>query len=400
MSVPLASTRGFSLRRRMLPALSCSLALLCGASTRGAAQAQTVLTNCTEAALRDAVAAGGRARFACSGTITLDGTILITTNVMLDANGFQVTVSGAGMVRVFQVQTNVTFTVNAITISHGRERAGGGLLNQGGMVNLLNTVLLSNSAYCNGGGILNDCGTVNATNCVFGGNRAGGGGCSAQGAAICSLGGTVNLDRCVFDENTATGVVGSPGISGQDGSGGAVYNLGTLRVFACTFVRNLAAGGRGPDPWGINGGGSGGDGSGGAICNAGALQIQSSTFASNSVAGGAGAYGGQGAGGIYPDGTIGQPGNPGGLVSEGFAVLEAWTWLTALVPTTRLPAGLAARAEQVAPGTEHRRARQARPPVTVWRSAACPAEWSTTCWLAMCPSTQAGEPATITLAPT
>ena len=42
MSVPLASTHGFSLRRRMLPALSCSLALLCGASTRGAAQAQTV----------------------------------------------------------------------------------------------------------------------------------------------------------------------------------------------------------------------------------------------------------------------------------------------------------------------------------------------------------------------
>ncbi len=317
MSVPLASTHGFSLRRRMLLALSCSLALLCGASTRGAAEAQTVLTNCTEGTLRDALAAGGRVSFGCSGTLTLGGTILITTNVALDATGFQVTVSGAAMVRLFQVQSNVTFTVNGVTISHGRERDGGGLLNQGGMINLVNTVLLSNSAYCSGGGVLNEGGTVNATNCLFRNNGAGGGACPAQGAAISSLGGTVNLDHCIFEGNTATGVTGSPGMCSQAGSGGAVYNLDTLNVSACTFVSNVATGGRGPDPWGIYWGGPGGDGTGGGICNAGVLQVQSSTFASNRVAGGAGAFGGQGAGGIYPDGTIGQPGNPGGEGGSG-----------------------------------------------------------------------------------
>ena len=55
-----------------------------------AAWAGGVVTNCTEADLRAAMAGGGMVTFACDGTITLASTITNVSNTTLDGSGRQV----------------------------------------------------------------------------------------------------------------------------------------------------------------------------------------------------------------------------------------------------------------------------------------------------------------------
>jgi len=88
-------------------------------------------------------------------------------------------------VRVFYVNTNVTFTVRALSIVSGYATNGAGLLNSGG--------------------------TVNLQNCVFSGNRASG--------------------RSGFD-----GIGnGASGGDGTAGFGGAIFNSGILAANYCSF---------------------------------------------------------------------------------------------------------------------------------------------------------------------
>ena len=202
-----------------------------------AARAGGVVTNCTEAALRAAMAGGGTVTFACDGTITLTGTITNMLDTVLDAAGHQVTVSGGDSVRVFCVSTNMTFSLNHLTIAHGRSTNGAGLLNAGG--------------------------TVNATNTTFDGNEVlgvsslsspGATGGSAVGGAVANYG-VMNLANCSFTNNSAFGGAGGPdpspgyayGCPGGTGSGGAVWNSGLLTGSGCTFAGNSAAGGTGGD---------------------------------------------------------------------------------------------------------------------------------------------------------
>ena len=100
----------------------------------------------------------------------------------LDGSGHQVTISGNNAVRVFQVNTNVSFTVVNLTIADGTSRGGSAILNLGGTVNLTGVTFRSNNAtltgndtltpWPSGGAIFNRGGTVNATNCSFAGNTA------------------------------------------------------------------------------------------------------------------------------------------------------------------------------------------------------------------------------------
>ena len=64
-----------------------------------AAWAGGVVTNCTEANLRGAMAGGGTVTFACDGTITLTNTITGDLDVTLDGTGHHVAISGGGAVR-------------------------------------------------------------------------------------------------------------------------------------------------------------------------------------------------------------------------------------------------------------------------------------------------------------
>jgi hypothetical protein len=268
------------------------------------------VTSATEASLRAAMTGGGTVTFAFDGTIVLNNTITNSLSTVLDGSGHQVTISGGKAVRVFYVNTNVTFTVVNLTIADGQSANGAGIFNDGGNLNLLGIVLRSNTASITyspapeyaGGGVFNQGGTISGTNCVFLGNAAQapaqprGTPSSARGGAIRCENGVVNLQNSFFTGNSASG--GSSDIPpGADGAGGAIHNSGTLVAIRCTFSRNTATGG--PGSWSSQyvqtvSGSQGGNANGGAIYNEGMLTVDSCTLASNTVAGGNGGIGGGG----------------------------------------------------------------------------------------------------------
>ena len=121
-------------QRRQLVTVGAALLLLLPL----VAQASGVVTTCTEAELRAAMAGGGPVIFACDGTITLANTITNVSETRLDGSGHQVTISGNRAVRVFSINTNVTFTALNLTIANGTSL--------GGSVNLTGVTFLSNTA--------------------------------------------------------------------------------------------------------------------------------------------------------------------------------------------------------------------------------------------------------------
>jgi hypothetical protein len=238
------------------------------------AQAGGVVTTCTEAALRAAMAGGGTVTFACSGTITLGNTIEIPADTTLDGRGHQITISGSNTVRVFDVNTNATFTVVNLTIANGRSEMGAAIHNAG---------------------------TVHATNSIFSGNvvtnvEIVSYPLVSSGGAIYNAG-TFVASRCAFLQNQATGrTFPAPAPDAGEGRGGAICNVGVLSVDASVFVNNNAIG-----LWGSNGsdwlhtrGSPGGSGYGGALFNAGVAALANSTIVSNTCTGGGGGVGGEG----------------------------------------------------------------------------------------------------------
>jgi hypothetical protein len=270
-----------------------------------------VVTECTEANLRSAMADGGTVTFACDGTILLSNPITNFFDTTLDASGHQITISGGSAVRMFYVATNVQFDLIHLTLADGQDLAGAAILNAGGRVNLNHVGLQTNQAS-SGGAINNLGGSVTATDSIFAGNRAfsffatG----MAPGGAIINAGGEVAVERCSFVGNSAIGVV-NPQPVGMAGYGGAILNDGTLSAVDCTFSGNIAAGAPGCF-WGD----SGGDALGGAIYNSGSVMINRCTFASNSATGGNGLTGSSG-GVVFEQGLPGQNGGSGGNGSGG-----------------------------------------------------------------------------------
>ncbi len=167
--------------------------------------------------------------------------------------------------------------------------------------------------------------------CAAGGDGAGGldADVPGSGGGIFN-GGTLVLDAVAVTGNAAGaggagGSGGGAGCNGGDGglggSGGGVYNQGRLTLVDSTLSGNRAgAGGSGGSgdayPLGVPGaGGSGGPGgSGGGLDNHGTLSVTASTIARNSAgAGGAGGRGGTGAGPLGADGSGGLGGSGGGI---------------------------------------------------------------------------------------
>jgi hypothetical protein len=106
------------------------------------------------------------------------------------------------------------------------------------------------------------------------------------------------------------GVVGDPG---APGSGGGVFNSGSLTLLNCALSGNTAMGGAGLPQ--VSQGLPGGNGLGGAVFNNGALVMTNCTLTANSVQGGTGGPGISGGGGI-PRGGNGGNGEGGGLFSD------------------------------------------------------------------------------------
>ena len=301
-----------------------------------------VVTNCTEAALRAAMAGGGEVRFACDGTIVLASTLTNLADTVLDGSGHQVTISGGDAVRVLWVPTNVSLGVVNLTIAHGLGRMGGGILNSGGRVSLSGVQMLANRASyaaepevkleSGGGGILNLGGEVAATNCAFSGNQVllrSAPGISwlwQGGGALCNHTGPMRLENCLFWSNSVTRVTGWTSGRTLEATGGAIANSGTLEAGHCTFLANSVLGSDG----GIDAY-TGGDACGGAVCNRGLLDLSNGLFQSNSVSGGVGGIGRNAPVGYIPvTGDAGETGGAaygGGLFNAGAATIASSTFL-------------------------------------------------------------------------
>jgi hypothetical protein len=208
---------------------------------------------CDEASLRAAVVGGGHITFACDGTIGLSSPLVITQNVVLDATGRNVTISGNDQVRIFEVGYGYSLHLINLTVSQGRAQGTNGAASQpggrggGGAISFLNL------------------GTVRAKDCRFLSNQAVGGrggdgdlSTGPPGAGGAAFGGAISgsaavyLTNCVFRGNAATGgaggsmSIGGPPIFGAAGTsfGGAVsMTAGLVVAQNCEFGTNTAISG-------------------------------------------------------------------------------------------------------------------------------------------------------------
>ena len=222
----------------------------------------TVVTDCTEMALRTAMAGGGGVTFACDGTIPLASTITNESDTTRDGSGHQVTISGNGAVRVFYINTNVTFAAVRLTIAEGTSLGGRHPEpwrhrepDRRRFRRNTATLVTTNDALIpkvGGGAIFNRGGIVDATNCSFAETGSDPGARTELRAvgvrrAIRNEAGQVDL-RCGLCGGIRSpgGIVGGldPGV-GDPGLGGAIHNSGTVTLDLCTLAGNSATGGAG-----------------------------------------------------------------------------------------------------------------------------------------------------------
>jgi hypothetical protein len=272
------------------------------------ARAGGVVSVCNEAGLLGALSGGGTLTFTCSGTIVLTNTIPISEDTTIDGSGQEVTISGGGAVRVFDVSSGVTFNLNELTITGGSSDFGAGIYNWGTVV-VSNSTFSGNSTEHSGSGILN-MSSLTVSDSTISGNSA-----SSDGGGIMNVG-TATVSNSIFSGNSASNngggiyngnggtlIVSDSTFSGNNGpSGGGIYNLGSLSVSDSTFSGNSASSGGGiynysslftvSDSIFSENSAS----SGGGIMNRETASVNNSTFSGNSAE-----YWG---GGIHNEGTL------------------------------------------------------------------------------------------------
>ncbi|HSN78043.1 MAG TPA: right-handed parallel beta-helix repeat-containing protein [Anaerolineae bacterium] len=205
------------------------LALLALALLPSPAHAGGVVTVCDEAHLLAALAGGGTVTFACSGTIVLTDTITIASTTTIDGGGQDITISGNNAVRVFAVNSGVTFNVNKLTIANGESGAGGGIGMSSGALTVSNSTFVGNHADT--GGAIQTRGSVTVRNCTFVNNYA-----DLHGGGLELFGGSTIVSNSTFFGNyaawgagitsgSATTTVINSTLSGNiAGQGGGIYS--------------------------------------------------------------------------------------------------------------------------------------------------------------------------------
>ncbi len=189
--------------------------------------------SCNEAALDAALSGGGSVTFNCGkSAVVIDVTKekAISQATSIDGNGL-ITLSGRNVTRVFHVNANATLELHKLKIAYGaandtsdtaRDGIGGGILNDGGTVTLIDTMISSGRADHSGGAIYNNGGTVSLVRSTLSGNYV-----NDIGGAILNSKGTLNLANSTLSGNFA----------GKDGGG--LYNFaGTVTITNSTIYNN------------------------------------------------------------------------------------------------------------------------------------------------------------------
>ena len=295
---------------------------------------RTAVDNC-------AAPSGGSTIVVPAGTIQLSmsgagedanqsGDLDLMANIMIRGAGSDKTfLDGAGADRLFHVMSNVSASIDGMTLRNGAVTttspadgggailnlgmlavanvmitnnsvqgtgaSGGGIHNEMGRLTITNSSINNNASVRAGGGVETNVGTVMLRNVVFNGNSTastpGNGGAlhvtgagnvtaingvvinntaSAEGGGFWNGSGNMTITGTVFEGNVASGVDGSQG-------GGALFNIGgTLNVNNARILNNSADGES--------------NSSGGALlADGGSVTIRSTMFSGNSAtrAGGA-----------------------------------------------------------------------------------------------------------------
>ncbi len=184
-------------------------------------------------------------------TITLSSILTIDKDLTIDGSSLasQVIISGdandsgsnnVGDVRVFLVNSGITFNLKNVTIAGGRghtplppgNATGGALYTQGGTINITNSTLRNNYAN-DGGGIFMYGGTLAITGTTFSQNQTMG-----WGAALYVAGGEVTVSNSTFSANNTidTGTSGGAILVRNDG----VHGDGGISIYNSTFSGNSA----------------------------------------------------------------------------------------------------------------------------------------------------------------
>lgn len=296
-----------------------------------------VVEDCSEAALRAAVAQGGHVRLACDGRIHLTAPLTVLSSTVIDATGRDVVLDGGGVSSIVQVPPGQALELRHLTLANGRAMIGGAIFGEDGDLRIVECQLTNNLASSPG---------------------------NALGGAVYWAGGSLNIERSFFGANRAVstaagatgtngvGTVGGDGDTGWSARGGAVWASGEVTISESYFSANITTGspggqggqggkqmtGCGPCPGFTGGkGGRGGEGTGGAVqFDSGVLRLFASAFASNAVAGGVGGTGGVGGDGDFFSSSTDGPGGIGGMggpakdgglhVSSGSVLATNNTW--------------------------------------------------------------------------
>lgn len=245
---------------------------------------------------------------------------------IIDAAGLN---TGSVRDRVFQITgSGVSVTFQDLAIQNGKaaddgtsgastnpaaqnaNRAGGGILNNGGSLTLDNVVVQSCQALGKGDSVINDhttldarggglasltsTGNVTITGSTFTGNSALGGnggnfnngaGSAAMGGSIYFEGGTLNIDGSRIDNSSANGGDGgnqdqngqtNGGFGGTAQGGGVWVGGGTVTINNTTFESTEANGGN--SGTGGNGAEPAGGADGGGLYSLGNVTVTNSTF--------------------------------------------------------------------------------------------------------------------------
>ena len=187
-------------------------------------------------------------------TITLTSTLSITSAVVIDGAGFEI--SGDDSYQIFNIDGG-SLEISSLTMTAGSSESNGGAIAvSNGSLSMNNSVISNSASVGHGGGIYADNSDVVITNSAITGNTAGVDE-AVSGAGIFFAGGEENslvIDKSGLDNNSATddgaGLYVSGGIAtitntsfaenNATDKGGALYNDGSTTLTHVTIVDNSA----------------------------------------------------------------------------------------------------------------------------------------------------------------
>ncbi len=167
------------------------------------------------------------------GTIILTGgELYIDKDITIDGSGADITIDADGLSRVFNIAFGTTVTLVGLTLTGGLTPGnGGGILNAGTLV-LEYCTIMGNEAK-RGGGVAST-GTTIIVNSTISGNTS-----HSYGGGVYVQSGTTRIEDCIITGNKMEPIkIAGGAVSG--GSGGGVYNAGTLFVTGGEITNNAA----------------------------------------------------------------------------------------------------------------------------------------------------------------